>query len=100
MTAALAFEGDSSLAAPLLRLAERVLSTLAGGELPEVLTALRAFTDEPSPAHYLAATRALHAGERRQKVALLGRGRRARSEGLGMDGLARAGVAADLVDRT
>ena len=31
MTAALAFEGDSSLAAPLLRLAERVLSTVARG---------------------------------------------------------------------
>jgi hypothetical protein len=98
MTAALAFEGDSSLAAPLLRLAERVLSTLARGELPEVLAGLRAFTDEPSPAHYLAATRALRAGERRQKLALLGRARSARSEDLGMDGLARAGLAAELVE--
>jgi hypothetical protein len=98
MTAAVAFDGDSSLAAPLLRLAERVLSTVARGELPEVLAALRSFTDEPSPAHYLAATRALHAGERRQKLALLGRARGARSEDLGLDGLARAGLAADLVD--
>jgi hypothetical protein len=98
MTAALASDGDSSLAAPLLRLAERVLSTLARGELPEALAALRAFTDEPSPAHYLAATRALHAGERRQKLTLLGRGRRTRSEDLSMDGLARAGLAPDLVE--
>ncbi len=98
MTAALALDGDSSLAAPLLRLAERVLSTLGRGELPEALVALRAFTDEPSPAHYLAATRALRAGERRQKVALLGRARGVRSEDLGMDALARAGLAAELVE--
>ena len=98
MTAALAFDGDASLATPLLRLAERVLSTLARGELPDALAALRAFMDRPSPAHYLAATRALRAGERRQKLALLGRSRRARSEELGLDGLARAGLSADLVE--
>ena len=99
MTAAAAVGvGDASLAAPLLRLAERALSTLARAELPEALAALRAFTEAPSPAHYLAATRALRAGERRQKLALLGRARGARSEALGLEGLARAGLAAELVE--
>jgi hypothetical protein len=88
---------DAALATPLLRLAERVLATLARAERPEALGALRAFTDEPSPARYLAATRALRAGERRHKLALLGRALGARRVELGMDGLARAGLAPELV---
>jgi hypothetical protein len=88
----------AALAAPLLRLAERVLSTVARAELPEALGALRAFTDEPSPARYLAATRALRAAERRHKLGLLGRALGARRAELGIDGLARAGLALELVE--
>jgi hypothetical protein len=87
-----------ALAAPLLRLAERVLSTVARAELPEALAALRAFTDDPSPAQYLAATRMLRAGERRHKLALLGRALGTRRAELGLDGLARAGLGPELLD--
>jgi hypothetical protein len=90
--------GAAALGAPLLRLAERVLKTLARAELPEALAALQAFTDEPSPARYLAATRAFRAGERRHKMGLLGRALGARRAELGMDGLARAGLAPELVE--
>jgi hypothetical protein len=91
-------EDAAALGAPLLRLAERVLKTLARAELPEPLAALRAFTDEPSPARYLAATRALRDSERRHKLGLLGRALGARRAELGMDGLARAGLAPELVE--
>jgi hypothetical protein len=88
----------TALAAPLLRLAERVLASLPRAELPEALAALREFTDEPSPARYLAATRALRAGERRHKLGLLGRALGDRRAELAMDGLARAGLAPELVE--
>jgi hypothetical protein len=88
----------TALAAPLLRLAERVFSVLPRAELPEPLAALRAFTDEPSPARYLAATRAMRAGERRYRLGLLGRAVGARRAELAMEGLARAGLPQDLVE--
>ena len=61
------------LAAPLLRLASRVLSAVAPAEARPAVSALRAFTDGPSPVRYLAATRVLHHVERRHKLAALGR---------------------------
>ena len=88
----------AALGAPLLRLAERVLSTLPRAELPEALAALRAFSDEPLPAQYLAATRALRAAERRHKLARLGRALGTRQAELEMDGLARAGLAPELLE--
>lgn len=91
-------EEGAALGAPLLRLAERVLATLPSAELPRALAALRAFTDDPSPAHFLAATRALRAGERRHKLALLGRAVGARRAELSLAGLARAGLAPELLE--
>jgi len=88
----------TSLATPLLRLAERVLPSLPRADVPETLAALRAFTEAPSPARYLAATRALRAGERRHKLGLLGRATGARRAELATDGLARAGLHPDLVE--
>jgi hypothetical protein len=94
-----AAEEGAVLGAPLLRLAERVLATLPRTELPEAIAALRAFTDDPSPAHFLAATRALRVGERRHKLALLGHavGGARRAE-LSLAGLARAGLSAELLE--
>jgi hypothetical protein len=91
-------EEGARLGAPLLRLAERVFATLPRTELPEAIAALRAFTDEPSPAHFLAATRVLRVGERRHKLALLGHAVGARCTELSLDGLARAGVSAELLE--
>ncbi len=60
------------LAAPLLRLASRVLSAVPPAEAREAVSALRSFTDGPSPVRYLAATRVLRQVERRHKLAALG----------------------------
>ena len=90
--------GDAALAAPLLGLAERVFAKLARAELGEALAALRAFTDERTPARYLEATRALRTAERRQKLALLGGALGARRAQLGMEGLVRAGLSPELVE--
>ncbi|MES1205355.1 MAG: hypothetical protein ABUS79_05410 [Pseudomonadota bacterium] len=60
------------LAAPLLRLASRVLSAVPPAEARHAVSALRAFTDGPSPLRYLAATRVLQHVERRHKLAALG----------------------------
>ncbi len=92
-----AAEEGAALGPPLLRLAERVLATLPRTELPRAIAALRAFTDDPSPAHFLAATRALRAGERRHKLALLGHAVARRAE-LSLAGLARAGLSAELLE--
>ncbi len=61
------------LSAPLLRLASRVLGAVPPLEALEAVGAVRAFTDGPSPARYLAATRLLRHAERRHKLGALGR---------------------------
>ena len=61
------------LSAPLLRLASRVLRELRPAEALEAVGAVRAFTDGPTPARYLAATRVLRHAERRHKLGALGR---------------------------
>ncbi|HSY39953.1 MAG TPA: hypothetical protein VLA79_10515 [Polyangia bacterium] len=61
------------LAAPLLRLASRVLSEVRPTEALEAVGAVRAFTDGPTPTRYLAATRLLRHAERRHKLGALGR---------------------------
>jgi hypothetical protein len=61
------------LSAPLLRLASRVLRDAPPVEAREAVGAVRAFTDRPTPAHFLAATRLLRHAERRHKLGALGR---------------------------
>jgi hypothetical protein len=61
------------LSTPLLRLASRVLSDAPPAESLEAVGALRAFTDCPTPARYLTATRLLRHAERRHKLGALGR---------------------------
>jgi len=61
------------LAAPLRRLASRVLRDGPPAQAPEAVGALRAFAGAPTPARYLAATRLLRAAERRHKLSALGR---------------------------
>jgi hypothetical protein len=61
------------LSAPLWRLAARVLGDTPPAEMVEAVGALRAFTDGPTPARYLAATRLLRHAERRHKLGALGR---------------------------
>jgi hypothetical protein len=72
------------LAAPLLRLASRVRDDVPPGDATDAVAAVRAFTDDASPARYLAATRALRVAERRHKLGLLGRavGNRRTEQGL------------------
>ena len=64
---------DERLSASLFRLASRVLSDVPPTEVREAVDALRTFTDGPSPARYLAATRLLRHAERRHKLGALGR---------------------------
>jgi hypothetical protein len=61
------------LSASLLRLASRVLSEVRPAEALEAVGAVRAFTEGPSPARYLTATRLLRHAERRHKLGALGR---------------------------
>jgi hypothetical protein len=87
------------LGAPLLSLAARVLRDVRPADAPEAMTALRAFTQAPTPARYLAATYALNAAERRHKLRQLGRavGNRRTEEALDM--LARGDACApELLD--
>jgi hypothetical protein len=87
------------LAAPLWRLASRVLGDLAASEAPAPLAAVRAFTDAPSPARYLAATRVLREAERRHKLGVLGRVMGDRRKQRGLDVLTRvAGVPPEVLD--
>lgn len=86
------------LAAPLLRLAERVLSQLPRDDAAPAREALRAFTAAPSPAGYLAAARVLRASDRRHKLQLIGRAQGARRTEDGLGALARAGLASELLD--
>lgn len=84
---------DSTIArlgAPLLHLASRVLDALPPSEATGAVTAVRAFTDDASPARYLAASRALHAAERRHKLGLLGRAVGTRRTEQGLETLARS----------
>ena len=77
------------LSAPLLRLAARVLGDVPPAEALEAVGAVRAFTDGPTPARYLAATRLLRHAERRHKLAALGRLSGHRRTEQGLDLLAR-----------
>ncbi len=87
------------LAGPLLRLAARVLGAVPPAEARDAVRALRAFTDGPSPVHYLAARRVLRQVERRHKLGALGRLSNHRRTEQGLDVLARgAGLAPELVD--
>jgi hypothetical protein len=87
------------LAAPLWRLASRVLGDLAAGEVPAPLAAVRAFTDAPSPARYLAATRVLREAERRHKLGVLGHVMGDRRKERGLEVLTRvAGVPPELLE--
>jgi len=61
------------LSAPLLRLAARVLNEATAADTLEAVAAVRAFTEGPTPARYLAATRLLRHAERRRKLGALGR---------------------------
>jgi hypothetical protein len=91
--AAARVDADASagrLGAPLLSLAERVLRDVPPGDAPEAVAALRAFTQAPTPARYLAATRALSAAERRHKLGQLGRAVGARRAEQALDVLARS----------
>ena len=86
------------LSAPLLRLASRVLSAVPPGDAREAANAVRAFTDRPSPVHYLAATRLLRHLERRHKLSALGRRAERRTE-QSLDALAQGtALAPELVD--
>lgn len=86
------------LATSLLRLAERVLAAVPRDEAREAVDAVRAFATVPVPDRYLTAVRELRAVERRHKVAALGRALGAQRAELGLDSLARAGVAPELLD--
>lgn len=72
------------LSGSLLRLASRVLREVRPAEALEAVGAVRAFTDGPTPARYLAATRILRHAERRHKLGALGRlvGQRRTEQGL------------------
>jgi hypothetical protein len=86
------------LAAPLLRLASRVLSAVTPAEAREAVGALRAFTDGPSPLRYLTATRVLQEAERRHKLGALGRLATQRRTEQSLDLLAHGtGLAGELV---
>jgi hypothetical protein len=65
-------------------LASRVLGGVSPAEALEAARAVRVFTDDPSPARYLAATRLLRDAERRHKLSALGRlvGHRRTEQGL------------------
>jgi hypothetical protein len=95
---AAASPSSDRLAAPLLRLAERVLAQLPRDDAAPARAALRAFTTAPSPAGFLAAARLLRTSERRHKLALLGRAQGARRTENGLEALARAGLAPELLD--
>ncbi len=82
-------EAVERLAGPLLRLAARVLGALPPVEAREAAHALRAFTDGPSAAGYLAARRVLHQVERRHKLGALGRLSNHRRTEQSLDALAR-----------
>lgn len=73
MNAAAASPSSARLGAPLLELAARILPELPAELAGSGAAAVRAFVDAPSPAAFLAATRALHDARRAYKLAALGR---------------------------
>jgi hypothetical protein len=77
------------LSAPLLRLASRVLGDVPPADALEAVGAVRAFTDGPTPARFMAATRLLRHAERRHKLGALGRLSGQRRAEQGLDLLAR-----------
>jgi hypothetical protein len=77
------------LAAPLLRLAARVLTDVPPADARPAAAAVRAFAGAPSPARYLAATRALRDADRRHKLGALGRAVGPRRADHGLDVLSR-----------
>lgn len=86
------------LAAPLLRLASRVLSAVPPAEARPAVSALRTFTDRPSPVRFLAAARLLHHVERSYKLSALGRRADRRTE-QSLDSLAQGtALAPELVE--
>jgi len=89
---------DAVLATLLLRLAERVLAAVPRDEAREAVDAVRAFATAAAPDRFLTAVRVLRAVERRHKVAALGRALGAQRAAQGLDSLARAGVAPELLD--
>ncbi len=90
---------DPRFSASLLRLASRVLNDLPPAEVHEAVGALRRFTEGPSPARYLAATRLLRHAERRHKLGALGRLTGQRRTEQSLDLLARGRtLAPELVD--
>jgi hypothetical protein len=86
------------LATTLLRLAERVLAAVPRDEARPALDSVRAFAAEPAPHRYLTAVRILRAVERQHKMAALGRALGAQRAEQGLESLARAGVAPQLLD--
>ncbi len=80
--------GDA-LAAPLLRLAARVLTDVPPADARAAAAAVRAFACAPTPARYLAATLGLRDADRRHKLAALGRAVGPRRTDHGLDVLAR-----------
>jgi hypothetical protein len=87
------------LAAPLLRLASRVVGDVPPREARNAVAAVRAFAEAPSPARYLAATRALRDTERRHKLNKLGRAMGGQRLDQGLDVLARSSTfAPELMD--
>ena len=91
-------EPSARLAAPLLLLAARVLGDVPPSLATEAVAAVRAFTCAPTPARYLAATRALRTAQRRHKLSLLSCAGGERRIEQGLEPLARAGLAPELLD--
>ena len=77
-------------AAAMLRLASRVLGDLPAVEARAAVSAVRGFIHAPTPAHYLAAVRALREAERHGKLNALGRTVHHRRTEEGLDILARS----------
>ena len=84
----------AALATPLLRFAARVLADVPPTETRDAAAAVRAFSCEPTPARYLAATRVLRDAERRHKLAAIGRAVGPRRTDHGLDVLARGAALA------
>ena len=98
MSAALAFE-TARLATPLLRLAARVVGDVPPLDAQDAMIAVRAFTEAPSPARYLVATRVLRDTERRHKLNQLGRALGDQRLDQGLDVLTRSATfAPELLD--
>ena len=92
-------EPSARLAAPLLLLAARVLGDVPPTETTEAAAAVRAFARAPTPARYLAATRALRTAQRRHKLSLLSRAGGERRIEQGLDILSRgADLAPELLE--